>query len=778
MLALGQRTDTDALCEAACARRDARYGHLVTFSPKVFIPLTRLCRDVCHYCTFATTPSKLPAPFLALDEVLAIARAGREAGCHEALFTLGDQPEARWRQAREWLDANGHGSTIDYLAVAARAVHEETGLLPHVNPGVMTPAQAARLRAVSASGGMMLESVSRALCAPGGVHHRSPDKAPARRLATLRAAGEAAMPFTTGLLVGIGDTRADRLRALLAIRRLHERYGHVQEVIVQNFLPKPDTAMRAAPPAALDELRWTLAVARLVLPTDIHLQAPPNLNAAHIHALLDAGIDDFGGVSPVTPDHVNPEAPWPAVETLAEGALARRKVLVPRLPIYPGFAQAPQRWLAPDMRAGVLRAADARGLAREDRWIAGAIEPPPSRAGGAGRHVPRALDGGRAGVVLDRAGDGAALDERDIVALLDARGPMVQAVLDAADALRRETCGDTLSFVVNRNINYTNVCTYKCAFCAFSKGSARTGLRDSAYRLDVQEVVARAEQAAARGATEVCLQGGIHPDYSGATYLEICRAIKAALPTMHVHAFSPLEVSQGAATLGRSVPDFLAELRDAGLGSLPGTAAEILDDEVRALICADKLDTRGWLDVMRAAHGTGLRTTATMMFGHVEAPEHQARHLLRLRELQAETGGFTEFVPLAFVPEMAPMYRRGRSRRGPTWREALLVHAVARIALHPLIPNIQVSWVKLGPDGMRQCLAAGVNDLGGTLMNESITRAAGASHGQEFAPQAMRDLAASAGRPLRQRTTLYADAPAVPPPRVQPTATAEVAAPL
>ncbi|MEN3312364.1 MAG: synthase [Actinomycetota bacterium] len=731
----------DELCADARALRAEGHGRLVTYSPKVFIPLTKLCRDVCHYCTFARPPRRGERAYLSIDEVLAIARAGAAVGCREALFTLGDKPELRYRVAREELQSLGCETTLEYLGRAAEAVLVETGLLPHLNPGVMTRNDLRDLRPVSASMGLMLETTSLRLSERGGPHFGSPDKLPARRLETIAAAGEERVPFTTGLLIGIGESRAERIDALLGIRELAKRHGHVQEVIVQNFRAKPGTRMAEAPEPHLEELLWTIAVARILLGPEAHLQAPPNLSYDDFPRLLDAGIDDWGGVSPVTIDHVNPEAPWPDLDRLRLATESRGLDLAPRLPVYPEWIAA--EWIDSGVMPSVLRASDSLGLAREDSWSPGEDVSIP--------FYPRDA------LPIDTRAE---LGEEEITRLFRARGHERDRVLAAADSLRREVCGDEVSYVVTRNIQYTNVCYFRCGFCAFSKGKLAANLRGAPYFVPHEEIVRRCEEAWERGATEVCLQGGIHPAFTGDYYLSVVRAIKAAVPGLHVHAFSALEIWQGAATLGLPLDEYLTELRDAGLSSLPGTAAEILDDEVRRVICPDKVTTAQWLHVHDVAHRVGLRSNVTMMFGHVESAHNWARHLLHAREQQRSSGGFTEFVPLPFVHMEAPMWLRGQARSGPTFGETLLVHAVARLALHSWITNIQVSWVKLGAQGVAAALRAGVNDLGGTLMNESISRSAGAEHGQEFPPESMEDLIRSAGRIPRQRTTLYEDAPA------------------
>ena len=747
--------DLASLLRVAARRRDGAHGSIVSYSRKVFIPLTKLCRDVCHYCMFAQPPRENERAYLSLDDALAIARAGHAAGCKEALFTLGDQPELRYRTAADELARLEHRTTLSYLAEAARAVHDQTGLFPHLNPGHLTPSDVAALRAVSLSQGLMLESASERLCERGGPHHGSPDKHPQARLASIRAAGEQRVPFTSGILIGIGETREERIDSLLALRALNDAYGHIQEIIIQNFRPKAATRMARSPAPSLEDHLWTIAIARLLFAPSMNIQAPPNLNPDALPRLIDAGINDWGGVSPVTPDHVNPEAPWPHLDTLERATNAAGKQLVERLAIYPAFARRADTWVDPALQTSLLRRIDADGWPRTDEWSPGARAALPERPA---RSARPGITGEIAGI-LARARIGNALGEDDIVRLFRCRGDEFAAVCAAADELRQIANGDVVSYVVTRNINYTNICYFKCGFCAFSKGKMSETLRGRPYDISLGEIERRVREAWARGATEVCMQGGIHPSYTGAKYLDICRAVKSAEPGIHIHAFSPLEVHQGAATLGVPVENFLRSLQATGLGTLPGTAAEILDDEVRAVLCPDKIRTHRWLEVMRAAHRSGLRSTATIMFGHVDRYEHWARHLLRIRHLQQETGGFTEFVPLPFVHMEAPIYLKGRSRRGPTFREAVLMHAIARLALHPLITNIQTSWVKMGREGVKTCLRSGANDLGGTLMDETITRSAGASHGQEMTPAEMESLIRSLGRVPRQRDTLYRTVP-------------------
>jgi 7,8-didemethyl-8-hydroxy-5-deazariboflavin synthase CofH subunit/7,8-didemethyl-8-hydroxy-5-deazariboflavin synthase CofG subunit len=735
-------TPLDELATAAFSTARDAHGYVVTYSPKVFIPLTKLCRDRCGYCTFAQAPAHVSSPYMSLDEVMDVAKAGRDAGCTEALFTLGERPELRYDEAARWLAARGYQSTVDYVANAAQMVLEGTGLLPHANAGALYENELRQLRGVSASQGMMMESLAEL-----PAHRLAPDKSPQRRLDTLRLAGELKIPFTTGLLVGIGETRADRVATLEAIARSHEEFGHVQEVIIQNFLPKPRTAMANETPPSDHEFHWTIAIARLILPTSIHLQAPPNLSDDPTR-LLAFGIDDFGGISPVTADHVNPERAWPAVASLDHECSERGFHLVPRLTVYPSFIEGHGAFLDEAVRPHVLAHADASFLARNDSWASGTNETPPP--------APTSLTKtSEVTALLARYVPGYEFDRAELTTLFNARGADYNDLVATADGVRQDLVGDAISFVINRNINYTNVCTFKCRFCAFSKGPLSLNLRGDPYLLTLDEISERVREAEAKGATEVCLQGGIHPKFDGDYYIDVIAAVRAGSPTIHIHAFSALEVFEGARRSEQDLVTYLTRLKDAGLKTLPGTAAEILDDEIRAILCPDKLNSDQWLDVHRAAHSVGLRSNITIMFGAVEGVNSWATHLIRTRELQKETGGFTEFVPLPFVHMATPIFLKGRSRRGPTFREAVLMHSVARLHYATLIDNIQVSWVKMGVEGSRRILQAGANDLGGTLMDENISRAAGATHGQEMDVNTLRELVAPLGRPLHQRSTLY-----------------------
>ncbi len=757
----------------ARARRDAAFGSVVTYSPKVFIPLTMLCRDKCGYCTFAQPPARLDTPYLEPDDVLAIARQGAELGCHEALFTLGEKPELRYPVARDWLNRHGYDSTVHYVAAMAQLVLDETGLLPHGNTGAMSRDELGLLRPVTPSQGMMLESLRGDLDA----HRGAPDKVPARRLETLEWAGELQIPYTTGILVGIGENRADRIEALEAIAASHQRHRHVQEVIVQNFLPKPGTAMHNAEPCPRADYLDAIALARMILPLDVHIQAPPNLSD-DFGDLLDAGVSDWGGVSPVTADHVNPERPWPDLDRLRDVTEAKGHTLAPRLTIHPAFACEPERWLDPALHFPVADRSDSDGYARDDagsvwpertmerakvddgaefeltgtissQWYVGTGADPESLIPGepfATGAVKEVLDG-------VRAGQDVGFDE--ILTLFRARGREVAAVAQVADELRQEIVGDVVTWVANRNINYTNVCTFKCRFCGFSKGPLSLNLRGTPYLLELEDIADRTIEAAEAGATEVCLQGGIHPNFDGDYYIDVAQAVHEAVPGMHIHGFTALEVTEGAQRNQEPLADYLTRLKEAGQKSLPGTAAEILHDDVRATLCPDKINTEEWLEAHRIAHSVGLGSNVTIMFGSIERPEHWVHHLLRTRALQEETGGFTEFVGLPFVHMASPIYLQKKARRGPTFREVVLMHAVARIAYRGRIDNIQGSWVKLGFDSISQLLRSGANDLGGTLMDENISRAAGADHGTEVTAEDFRRIVEPLGRTLVQRTTLY-----------------------
>ena len=765
------------LLEIAASIRDKAHGTRVTYSPKVFIPLTMLCRDKCGYCTFAQPPARLESPYLEPEEVLAIARHGASQGCHEALFTLGERPELRYPIAQEWLAERGYDSTVDYLVAMCRLVRDETGLLPHANAGALFEDELAALREVSPSQGMMLESLNEDLLC----HRGCPDKEPQRRLQTLSTAGALKIPFTTGLLIGIGESLDDRIEALCAIRDSHNEFGHIQEVIIQNFLPKLGTAMHSSPPCPPDEYLHAIALARLILPSEIHLQAPPNLSD-EFGGLLLAGIDDWGGVSPVTADHVNPERPWPDLERLEEVTNAYGFNLAPRLTIHPEFALQPEEWLAEDNRFPVFDRSDAEGLGRDDPGSQMPEKTMENRDAGSGadvlvadenstqwysggaNHSPTLLVPGRPMArgavkeVLDGVLSGQEVGAEQIVTLFEARGTEVAAVAEVANELRHATVGDNVTWVHNRNINYTNVCTFKCRFCGFSKGPLSLNLRGTPYMLTLEDIQERVIEAATLGATEVTLQGGIHPSFDGDYYIDVCKAIQDVVPDMHLHGFTALEVIEGAKRLNESLAEYLIRLKEAGLKSLPGTAAEVLDDEVRDILCPDKISTEEWLECHEAAHSVGLHSNITIMFGSIEQPKHWANHIVRTRDVQKRTQGFTEWIPLPFVQMASPIYLQRQARRGPTFRETLLMHSVGRIAFHGLIDNVQVSWVKIGIEGARQILMAGANDLGGTLMDENISRAAGAQHGQGLVEDDFRRLTKPLGRNLRQRTTSYAAA--------------------
>ena len=795
-------TDLTDLCSSAAKVRDAGLlaagrPNTVTYSRKVFIPLTRLCQDKCHYCTFVTVPGKLRAAghgmFLEPDEVLDIARAGAELGCKEALFTLGDRPEARWPEAKQWLDERGYDSTLDYVRAMSIRVLEETGLLPHLNPGVMSWQELSRLKPVAPSMGMMLETAAtRLFTDKGECHYGSPDKDPAVRLRTLTDAGRLNIPFTTGILVGIGENFLERAESIMAIRKSQKAFGHIQEVIIQNFLAKPDTAMRNTPDAGLDEFLAAIAVARLLLGPTMRIQSPPNLvSNSECLALLGAGVDDWGGVSPLTPDHVNPERPWPNLETLAEISAEGGFTLTERTAAQPAYVLAGAPWIDPRIAGHVQALADPKtGLALPDTKPVGRPWQEPDESWESsgridlnteidtdGRNTETRSDLGSAfgdwetvreqvlelsapirvdtdllAALRSAERDPAGCSDDEYLALATAEGPGLEAVVALADALRKDAVGEDVTYVVNRNINFTNICYTGCRFCAFAQ---RKGDAD-AFTLSADQVADRAWEAHVAGATEVCMQGGIDPELPVTGYADLVRAVKKRVPSMHVHAFSPMEIVNGASRSGESIRDWLTALREAGLDTIPGTAAEILDDEVRWILTKGKLPTAEWIEVVTTAHEVGLRSSSTMMYGHVDQPHHWVGHLNVLRGIQDRTGGFTEFVLLPFVHQSAPLYLAGASRPGPTNRDNRAAHALARIMLHGRIPNIQTSWVKLGITGTQMMLNGGANDLGGTLMEETISRMAGSEHGSEKTVAELRAIAEGIGRPARERTTTHA----------------------
>ncbi|HLA93171.1 MAG TPA: bifunctional FO biosynthesis protein CofGH [Actinomycetota bacterium] len=778
--------ELERLMARAAHLRELGHGRRVTYSRKVFVPLTMLCRDHCHYCTFARPPARLESPFLTPEEVVRIAEAGAKLGCKEALFTLGDKPEDRYPVARAWLAERGYGSTLEYLRAVAIRVIEETGLLPHLNPGIMSYEEMARLKHVAPSMGLMLETSSDRLSERGGPHFGSPDKVPAVRLRTIEDAGRLAIPFTTGILVGIGENERERAESLLAILEVHRRYRHVQEVIVQNFRAKSGTAMHAAPEPADEEFLAAVATARVVLGPRMHVQAPPNLSdPAQQLRLLDAGIDDWGGVSPLTPDHVNPERPWPATDVLADRTAQRGLDLRERLTIYPEFALRPDPYLAGKMRAPVEALMGPDGLAllgvrpepvawqdpdvawkprateltfakgallREDADVVyGETDlPERTRAWQSERVEPVRLEA-EIRSALRKAQRHEPITDDDALALFRAEGAALEALCSVADDLRREAVGDDITYVVNRNINFTNVCYVGCRFCAF----AQREVDAESYTLTLAEVAERVSEAAAWGCTEVCMQGGIHPDLPGTYYFDLLDAVKAAAPDIHIHAFSPMEVMNGATKLGISFREFLQECRTHGLGTIPGTAAEILDDDVRWVLTKGKLPADTWEEIIRTAHDLGIRSSSTIMYGHVDAPPHWVFHIRRLASIQRDTGGFTEFVPLSFVHQNAPIYLAGKARPGPGLEDDRRMHAVARVLLDGVIHNLQVSWVKMGVSVCQTILNGGANDFGGTLMEETISRMAGAEWGIRMEPTQFRDAIVAIGRTPVERTTTY-----------------------
>ncbi len=723
------------------------FGNVISYSPKVFIPLTFLCRDVCHYCTFAKTPKNISEPYMGLEKVLEISKKGESLGCLEALITLGDKPELRYKTARDYLHKKGLNSTIDYIKKASQLIIDETQLIPHLNPGCLTSCDIDSLKEVSGSMGLMIESHSNKLCDKGMPHYGSPDKDPEYRIQTLINAGVKKIPFTTGILIGIGESRMDRLESLSLINSINNHYGNIQEVIIQNFIPKPNTLMKNYPPAPASELIWTIAMARKLLDPSISIQVPPNLNNSLIDDLLVSGINDFGGISPLTIDHVNPESPWPEITQLNKHCIKSDQILLKRSTVYPDFINSDKIFLNKDIKSKILKNINGSGYIKEDSWIPGITEdlPTPFIQSEASHSIQKAVTSIENNIDVENC----------LIQLFNARDKAFNYLRGYADEIKKHLHGDKISFVVNRNINYTNVCMYSCSFCAFSKSTGSQSLRGKPYNISFEEIQRRVLEAESRGATEVCLQGGIHPKFSGNHYLQILKKIREISNSIHIHAFSPLEIKHGAESLGLQIEDFLLMLKKAGLNSLPGTAAEILDDEIRNIICPDKLNSNEWTNVITKAHNAGLGSTATIMFGHIESYKHLARHLIKIKDIQNHTNGFNEFVPLPFVANEAPMFLRGQSRSGPSFRESVLMHSISRILFNESIRNIQGSWVKMGYSGLSYLLDSGINDIGGLLMNESITSSAGAIHGQELDLNRIKEYIELKDLRLVQRNTSY-----------------------
>ncbi len=728
MLLAARDDDLDRLLAVAGRIRDAglveagRPG-ILTYSRKVFIPLTHLCQDRCHYCIFVQSPGKLAkagiSPYMEPEAVLEVARQGAALGCKEALLTLGDRPENRWPIARQWLDEHGYASTLDYVAAMAQLILDETGLLPHLNPGVMSWGELQRLKPVGPSMGMMLETTSaRIWQTPGEAHFGSPDKDPELRLRVIEDAGRSHIPFTTGVLLGIGESASERIDAVLALRAAHERHGHIQEVIVQNFRAKPATAMMGAVDLETQEYAAAVAVTRVLLGPGMRVQAPPNLtDAGELALLIRAGIDDWGGVSPLTPDHVNPERPWPQIEELArltaEGGYSLRE----RLTAHPHYIREARGtadghgtdWFDDRLAPRLLALADDYGLARRDAYLES--------------------------VLTRAAADPAGLTDAEYTALLHADGDDLEQLTALADRVRGERVGDTVTYAVNRNI-------------------------DSALGLPASRIAELVTEAAGLGATEVCAQGAVPAALGAEGYLDFARTVKAVRPDLHLHAFRPAELLDGAARAGVPLADWLDRLRAAGVDTVPGTGARILDDRIRGILTgAADIPASAWVETITTAHRAGLRSTATMVYGHVESAAEQVAHLRMLAAIQdravaAGADGFTEFIAMPWLPSESPVAVPG-ARPGPSLRESRAVHAVARLMLAGRIDHVQAAWTKLGMRGAQLVLAGGADDLGGVLLDGTIDPSAGPEHGRQLTVTDVERIAGELGRPVRQRTTLY-----------------------
>lgn len=730
---------------------------VITYSRKVFVPLSTLCRDRCHYCVFVDTPGQLlkkhkPA-YMSPEQVLAVVRQGQTMGCKEVLLTLGDRPEERWPEARAWLDEHGFASTLDYVAHVARLVTAETGLLAHANPGVMSAEELRMLRPVAPSMGMMLETTSRALYEqPGQVHYGSPDKDPAVRLAVIEDAGRERIPFTTGILVGIGETLRDRAESLVAIREAHERHRHVQEVIVQNFRAKPRTAMQGAPDASVLEYVAAVAVARLVLGPRMRVQVPPNLSdPAELDLLVRAGADDWGGVSPLTADHVNPERPWPHLSELAERTAALGFELRERLTAQPEFVLDAETWIDPALRPAVAALADAEtGLAAAPRSAdpvkaAGRTASSPAGTAESRRSVPpvshRAVPPVSHRAVLRlaeaAAADPLALDDDEWTALLEATGDDLDALAATADDVRRYTVGEAVTLVVNRNLTSSGL---------------RPAPTDDPTTFTLDDAGAIAADAWDLGATEICVQGLLPGDADPAGYLDLARAITAAAPGIHLHAYRPQDVRDLADRSGMSLDGALAALREAGVDTVPGTGVKVLSERVRALVAPGDLEIDRWIEGITAAHRAGFRSTSVLFYGHVETAAERIAHLRRLREIQGETGGFTEFVPIPLPgPSGGVPLVAGRAAID----EHRAMVAVSRLLLSGSIPHVQIPWTRLGREASVVLLQSGGDDLGGTLLDGRVKPEAGIEHGLELPVADAAALAARMFRPFRLRTTTY-----------------------
>jgi len=723
----------------------------VTFSRNFTLSLSRTCQCYCKYCAFATHQAHIHSP----EDVLGILEGAQKRGAKELLVLTGERPEVN-PVVKERLATWGHEDFTSYVAWACEEALA-LGILPHTNIGVLEQEDLARLREVTASQGLMLESVSERLMET--VHQGSPTKHPAERLRTIAAAGELQIPFTSGILVGIGETEEERVASLEALAELHSTHGHIQEVIIQNFVPHPryygaevaaiaEQASKArwagngdsssaepvqvpawANPVALEEIKRLIGEAKRLLP-EVGIQVPPNLSA-HWPELVEAGATDLGGLS-ANGDHISPEEPFPSPHQVRKELAPRGYALTERLCVYPRYMEP--AWL----EQGVLDVIKLKYWSFIPRK-------------GSGRRSEEILAPELAPQAIAKGREGEELSEDELTALFaETRPAVIEEMRQAADELRAELAGETVTFIVNRNINFTNVCTVGCAFCGFGQGRRSP----DAYEVSEQDFAARISEAVSFGATELCMQGGIHPELTLEEYGRWLALAKQVAPALHLHAYSPMEIDWACERSGKEPAEVFAYLIERGLGSTPGTAAEVLDDGVRQRISPNKLPVARWIEIIEASHRAGLRSTATVMFGHIEEPRELARHMRIIRGLQERTGGITEFVPLSFIP-FNTLLGRTHGIEEITIQENLKHTAAFRLALGKSITNLQASWVKMGLEGATEALRWGVNDLGGTLMEENISRMAGADHGVRLEPAQLIEAAHRAGRPAAQRTTLY-----------------------